>query len=179
MKNKTILRIIAALIILVGFPRAQEKEQKIELPQLTLEEKWETAESNLYYFICCGIAYAKSKGDSPEEFGTFTGEVAAPSWEKGKAKGPAYLVRGISWNKQQFNGFKLEILAESESSIRGRMNIPWEDVIKERSKRYGVSVDEFNRFFEKKWEAIADYLGLEYKQKVEEDWIVFTVTEKN
>ena len=56
------------------------------------------------------------------------------------------------------------------------MNTPW----KERIERWpvNVTVDEFNKFFEKKWEAIADYLGLEYKQKVEGDWVVFTVTEK-
>ncbi|MFX0202214.1 MAG: hypothetical protein ACFFCW_39385 [Candidatus Hodarchaeota archaeon] len=45
----------------------------MELPQLTLEEKWKRAESNLIYFVISGIAYAKSKGLNAEDFGTFAG----------------------------------------------------------------------------------------------------------
>ncbi len=37
---------------------------------------------------------------------------------------------------------------------------------------------DYIRFFEKKWEAIASYLELEYKQRSEGDWIVFTVSAK-
>ena len=51
---------------------------KVELPQLTLEQKWRKAESNLIYFVVSGIAYAKSRGESAEDFGTFAGVVAAP-----------------------------------------------------------------------------------------------------
>jgi hypothetical protein len=53
---------------------------KIELPKLTLQLKWETAESNLVYFIVCGISYAKFCGQTAEEFGTWAGQVAVPSW---------------------------------------------------------------------------------------------------
>jgi hypothetical protein len=30
----------------------------------------------------------------------------------------------------------------------------------------------------KLWETVADHVGFKYEQKVEEDWIYFTVTEK-
>jgi hypothetical protein len=48
-------------------------------------------------------------------------------------------------------------------------------------KRLGqeITVDEYIRFFDKKWVVIADYMGLEYNQQVEGDWVIFTVTEKN
>ena len=39
-------------------------------------------------------------------------------------------------------------------------------------------VDDYVRFFEKKWEAIAGYLGLEYTQRTEGEWTVVTVTTK-
>jgi len=177
MKNKTIVGTILVVFILSGTILAQEKEQRIELPQLTLEEKWGKAESNLIYFIVCGITYAKSKGESTEDFGTHAGNIAAPSWKKGKGKGPAYLVRGISRNKQQFKNFQMEILSETETTIKARMKGFGNKYFIKRPDR-GVSEDEYIRFFEKKWVAIADYLGLEYKQKVEGDWIIFTVTEK-
>jgi hypothetical protein len=39
-------------------------------------------------------------------------------------------------------------------------------------------VDEYIQFFDKKWVAIADYMGLLYRQQMEGDWLVFTVTKK-
>lgn len=51
-----------------------------------------------------------------------------------------------------------------------------EDVIKGMFTESGVTVDEYLRFFEKKWEAIANSIGLEYKQDTRDDWTYFTVT---
>lgn len=150
-------------------------DKMIELPQLTLEDKWETAQSNLIYFIVCGIAYAKAKGDSPEDYGTFAGQVA--NWDEAKGKGPLALVQGISSNKQQFRNFQMEILSQSRTAIRARMRRFGEDAIRKR-KGSEVTVDDYLRFFEKKWQAIAEGLGLHYQQETEGDWVVFTVTVK-
>ena len=149
----------------------------VELPQLTLEQKWKTAESNLVYFVVSGIAYAKSKGKSPEDFGAFAGNVAAPCWEEDRGGGPQALVEGISRNKQQFGNFHMEILSESETTIEARLKGFGDDRVRDRWEPV-VTVDDYVRFFEKKWEAIADYLGLAYKQQVQGDWMVITVAEK-
>ena len=71
----------------------------------------------------------------------------------------------------------MEILDESEISIRGRMKCFGENLIR-KYFQYKISVDEYIQFFDKKWVAIADYMELEYKQHVEGDWSVFTVTQK-
>ena len=42
----------------------------------------------------------------------------------------------------------------------------------------GVTIEEYASFYGKYSETLADYLGLEYKQKFENGWIVFSVTEK-
>ena len=83
---------------------------RVVLPQLTQEQKWGKAESNLIYFVVCGIAYAKSKGESPEDFGTFAGNIAGSSWEDARGQGPRALVEGISRNKQQFHDFQSKFL---------------------------------------------------------------------
>jgi len=150
---------------------------RVELPQLTLEQKWRKAESNLVYFVASGILYARSKGESAETFGTFAGDVAAPSWEEAKGKGPRALVDGISWNKQQFSDFEMEILSESETAVEARMKGFGQRIIAEKWEPR-VMVDDYVRFFEKKWEAIAGYLGLEYTQRTEGEWTVVTVTTK-
>ena len=148
----------------------------VELPQLTLEQKWETAESNLIYFIVCGIAYAKSKSESPEDFGTFAGKVA--NWEEARGKGARALVEGISQNKQQFKNFQMQILSASHTAIKARMKNFGEDAIRRR-KGTVVTEDDYLRFFEKKWQAIAEGLGLQYRQEVEGEWVIFTITEHN
>jgi len=146
----------------------------IELPQLTLQQKWETAESNLVYFIVCGITYAKSHGQTAEDFGKWAGQIAAPYWEEEKSKGLRGLVEGISYNKQQFHGFTMEILDESATSIRARMKCFGEDLVRKRNPE--ISVDEYIRFFDRKWAAIADYMGLKYAQHKEGEWLIFTVS---
>jgi hypothetical protein len=135
------------------------------------------AEANLIYFVVSSIAYAKSKGESPEDFGTSAGAVATPSWEEARGKGPQTLVEGISWNKQQFRDFQMEILNESETAIEARIKGFGEDAVSKRPEPL-VTKDDYIRFFEKKWEAIAGYLELEYRQRSEGGWIVFTVSAK-
>jgi hypothetical protein len=141
------------------------------------QQKWETAESNLVYFIVCCITYAKSNGKTAEDFGTWASQIAAPFWDEEKSRGPLGLVEGISTNKQQFQGFEMEILDESEMSLHARMKSFGDNLIRKYFENR-VSVEEYIQFFDKKWVAIADYMGLEYKQDVEGDWLVFTVTKK-
>jgi hypothetical protein len=149
----------------------------IELPQLSLEQKWKITESNLIYFITCGISYAKSHGGTAEDFGTWAGQIAAPSWDEEKSKGAHGLVEGIVSNKQQFHNFEIEILNESETMIQARMKGFGEDQIRRRP-RHEITEDDYIQFFNKKWTAIADHLGLEYNQKVEGEWVIFFVSGK-
>ena len=146
----------------------------LALPQLSLEEKWRKAESNLVYFIVCGIAYAKARGESPEDFGTFAGNVA--DWRAEKGGGPRVLIEGISRNKQQFRDFQMEILSVSARRIEARMQGFGETLVQAR-KRQDITVEEYIRFFGKKWEAIAEQLGLVYTQRVEGEWVRITVGE--
>ncbi len=148
----------------------------IELPQLTLQQKWETAEGNLIYFIVCGISYAKAHGQTAEDFGTWAGQVAAPSWEELKDGGPRRLVAGISYNKQQFHDFQMEILEDSEREVRARMKCFGEDAIRKEPAFQIITADDYFRFFDKKWAAIADFWGMKYEQHVEEDGVALRVT---
>ena len=170
--------------------KAVEKgEQEIELPRRTREDKWEVARGNIIYFVVSGITYAKSKDGSPEEFGTHAGNVAAPFWRTGVGglkmrtkeevgEALAYFVEGISENYQQFKDFQMEILSQEATTVKVKMKNFGEDIIRGSYTESGVTVDEYLRFFEKKWEAIANSIGLEYKQNTRDDWTYFTVTRK-
>ncbi len=149
----------------------------IELPKLTVQQKWEKAEGNLIYFVVCGISYARAHGDTAASFGRWAGEVAAPYWEAPKELGPRGLVQGISENKQQFRGFEMEILDASEERIYARMKCFGEETMHEWLW-HEITAQEYIEFFGEKWAAIADHLGLSYKQHMDGDWLVFTVTKK-
>jgi len=176
MRKKTIVGTILVIFILSGSIFAQEKEgQKIELPQLTLEQKWGRSVMNLTVMNIASIAYAKSKGETPGDMGKFVGELVSPSWEGVKGMKP--FIRAMYRNWQMFKNFQMEILSESETSFIAKIKGFGEGFVKAQ-ENYGVTVEEYLQFFEQIGAAISKSIGLEYKQKVEGDWVIITVTEK-
>jgi hypothetical protein len=82
MNNKNIIGILLIIFIFSHSVITQEKEkQKIELPEKSLEYKVDRGVGNTMSWFYSGIAYAKSKGDTPEEFAKF-GINAWKSWWK-------------------------------------------------------------------------------------------------
>lgn len=156
---------------------SQEKKQIVKLPVLNVEQKWEMAEGNLVYFIISGISYAKSKGEKPEDFGTWTGNVGCPYWKGLDSLTVSRFVQEISSNKQQFKDFQMEILDAEESLVKGRMKGFGTNLVK-MFNLGGVTEDDYRRFFEKKWEAIANCVGFDYRQEVKGEWTYFTVSKK-
>jgi hypothetical protein len=148
------------------------KSDIVQFPNLTIEEKWNTAESNLVYFIVCGIAFAKTTGKTAEDFGTFSGNVA--NWENSKKREPKVLIEGIYRNKSQFKDFEMEIVRESEDIIEAKMRGFGENLVRKRRKQ-DITVDDYLRFFGKKWEAIAKQLELTYKQSLQGQWLHISV----
>ncbi len=160
---------------------AQEKkeqtEQKIELPKLYLEQKLDRAVLNVTSFITGGIAYAKSLGKTPEDYGKFIGEKFAPGWDGIKGKGIAPFIRGMYRNFQSDVNCHWEILSESDKSVKVQMNRFGDAIIKADTET-GVTTEEFDRCMGNVMEAITNHLGFDFKQELKEDWIVFTVTDK-
>ena len=83
------------------------------------------------------------------------------------------------WYHRNFNvyrGLEFELLSESESEIRGRMNTPYAGFFGDDRQRYGVTLEEFRTVFLIAYEVTADYLGFDMTHDVEGDWIEFKVT---
>jgi hypothetical protein len=178
MRNKTILRAILVVFIFSGTMFAQEMEKKkIELPKLTLEQKWNRAELNFMSTIVGSIGYIKSLGKTAGDYGKALGEFVAPSWKGGIGKGVSYFIQGMYRNWQIFKNFQMEILDESESSFKAKIKGVGESYI-ESGSEIGATKDDLYDCWNGVLKEIADYLGLIYEQKIEGDWIVFTVTEK-
>lgn len=156
---------------------SQSSNKEIKLPQLSVEQKWETAEGNLVYFVLSGISYAKSKGETSEDFGAWTAKVGCPYWQGIDSLNPAKFVQEISSNKQQFKDFQMEILEANKSMVKGKMK-GYGNKLVTMYNLGGVTEDEYVRFFKKKWETIANCVGLVYAQETKGNWVFFTVSEK-
>jgi hypothetical protein len=152
-------------------------DQSIQLPQLSLEQKLERSARNTTTRDIVGIAYAKSLGKTPEDFGRYIGEHTAFFWGDIKGKGSVPFIQYWYRFLQTDRNSKMEILSVSEKSVKARMTVYGETNIKALSD-LGVTLEEYANFYGKYSETLADYLGLEYKQKFEDGWIVFSVTEK-
>ena len=178
MKGKTIVWTILVVFVLSFLILAQEKEeQSIELPQLYLEQKLDRSVKNTISREIVGIAYAKSIGKTSEYYGKFMGERTAFFWADIKGKGPVPFVQYWYRFLQTDRNSKMEIVSVSETSVKAKMTVYGETYIKAFAD-LGVTVEEYASYLGKFSEMLADYVGLEYKQKLEGDWIVFTVTEK-
>ncbi|MBD3225858.1 MAG: hypothetical protein GF313_14110 [Caldithrix sp.] len=156
---------------------SEEKEdQKIKLKKLYLEQKLQRSVMNLAAILTCGIAYAKSQGETPEDYGKFVGDILAASWKGSKGKGISAFVKGMYLNFQSDRNCKWEIVNNSENSVTVKMNRFGDETVKYYAYA-GVTPQEYDRTMGKLMEAITDYLGFDYEQELEGDQIVFTVSE--
>ncbi len=138
----------------------------------TAEQKWQRSTYLSTFLTVTAIAYAKSLGQKPEHFALFLGELAGPSWA---SQTQAAFVRGVYQNYRMYDGLEFEILEESETEIRARMNIPYASYFGESGATEGVTLQEFVQVFTIAYERIADHLGFDMTHEVNGDWIEFTV----
>jgi hypothetical protein len=55
----------------------ETSQQRIDWIPLSVDQKWSRATYNYDLALMCGIAYAESMGQTPEDFGRFVGGLAA------------------------------------------------------------------------------------------------------
>lgn len=179
MINKSInVTIVFVFIITSSIFSQEQTDFKIDLPQLTFEQKLSHAGGNLTGFVVSGIALAKEMGKSSKEYGEIVGKLFAPEWESVKGKGIATYINAMYKNWQADKDFKIEILKESKTSIEGKMTVWFDSNAIFWSEKSGVTLEEYVSFFNEIYKAITEYLGFKYKEKFEAGWITFTITEK-
>jgi hypothetical protein len=175
MKNKSIAILVPVALLFTSFFFGQEKGwEKLELPRKTLEYKLRRALINQVGQFILGIAYAKTKGDSPEDIAAY-GLKCWGSWWKDKDY--SYYVRKWYNVFSTDTEFKMEILTETEDKIDLKMNIFGERYI-ETYAESGVTKEEYVRFLGTMLSSMAEYMGFEHKLKIKEDWIYLSIIKK-
>jgi hypothetical protein len=141
----------------------------------TAEEKWTRCVYLLDIMVVGLIAHGKSLGQTAEQTTEWVIGFAAPSWGTPGSRTMASFVRGMFRNYNLYNNLEFEILSESESEIRGRMNRPFAARFEETGEVEGVTLQEFQGYYTGFYEGTADYLGFDMTHEVDGEWVTFTV----
>jgi len=153
-----------------------QKTQKKDLVQLTVDQQWKRSIWLFDSIQIAAIRHAKSLGETAEDYGKFVGELFAPSWEG--VTSPWGMIRGMHRNYQLWPDFEMEITKESENAVTARFNRPYINRFGDDGTSYDVSLSEYEMTFKVFHKTVASHLGFDYKQLLDGDWHVITISRK-
>ena len=164
-------------MLTIGLTPAQaQNNEKKELVQLTVEQRWQRSSWLFDLVTIAGINHAKSMGKTAKDYGKFIGELFSPSWEG--VTTPWGMIRGMHRNNQLTPGCEMEILKESKNAITVRFNRAYKSRFEDDGLSYGVSLKEFEQSMKVFHTTVAEHLGFSYNQRLEGDWNVITIKKK-
>lgn len=154
----------------------EQTATKIDLPQLTVEQKVDRAMMNSISYMMMGLSYAKSVGKTPEEFAKHSVKMVAPFYERMKGRSPLAFLQAMYTVQQTDKNFKMEIIESSESSVKARMSLYGINVIKASLPFGDVTIEDCYSFYNKFVGGLTDIIGFDYTYKIEDEQIVFTLS---
>ena len=144
---------------------------KIQFKETPLEYKHSFTAWRVDYYICTGIAYAKSMGQSVEDFAEFVGahhSLTGPNDQSLTAAVKAGHYVMTSYPNGQF-----QILSESDSIVVAKSNRPYKDYYK-NGPMLGVTMDEFEKYLYGHVVIMANKINIKYQYEIREDDILMT-----
>ncbi len=154
---------------------AQDLEPGDVLPEFTPEQRIERLSTNFTALVFTVIDYAKEQEQSIEEIGGFVGGRFADSWPDDPT--PEYYVAAMNNNWQMY-AVTTEVLEVGDDYVKAsRSRVQFGENLEQAFQNvYGYGIAEFEEFFKYVEKGIASALGLELSQRVEGDYVVFTVS---
>ena len=115
----------------------------IELEEASLKSKHGYAVWRTDYYICTGIAYAKSIGQTVEEFAEFVG--ARHSLTGPNDTSISAAIKSANYVMTCYPKGQFQILSESDSIVVTKFNIPYKGFFR-NGPVLGVTINEFERY---------------------------------
>jgi hypothetical protein len=177
MRRRCAMRILIRLLfsfiylILAGSAFTQDQTyQKIQL------KDWDSVQSSANvavwrtdYYICTGIAYAKTLGKTTDDFTHFVGN--AHSWDGISEKDLPAAVQILYGLIRLYENGKFKILSESDTLVTMLSNRPYKPYFSEK-RMLSVTIDEFERCLWGHIAILAERRGLDFKYKIKDDEII-------
>ena len=154
----------------------QEKaSSNIQFKEIPLEDIQRFTAWRTDYYICTGIAYAKSMGQSVEDFAEFVGNLHSLGDPNNATL--ASVAKTCHLVITSYPGGKYEIISESDSMLVAKWNRPYKVYYKNGSM-LGVSLDEFEKYLYGHVAIMASKLNIDSKYEISENEVIHTLTYK-
>jgi hypothetical protein len=151
----------------------QPTAHKIQLTAPTIQRTATFAVWRTDFYICTGIAYAKSLGQTVDDFANFVGN--HHDWENMRGKGLEPAAKTLNFLIKLYENGRFEVLAQSDSLVSMRSNRPYAPYFKE-GPIFGVSIDEFERCLWGHIAILAARIGLDFKYRIQGEDINSTLS---
>ncbi|WP_372950353.1 tetratricopeptide repeat protein [Mariniphaga sp.] len=158
---KTPILLFAAILM----AWATSAQTTFSVPERTPEQQYPRLVLLLNYNINVAISYAKSHGQTVEEFGKYCGDLYKETWSK--EGGFQTFVTGNLMNLTDLSE-KVEIVNQTDKKVTLKV-IGFYPNLRNNEPIHNVTYDEFIRFFKASHDLIAEYLGCTVSFKILDD----------
>ena len=169
-------------MLLLVFPcivfSQENVDQGIKLNKASIEQVANSAVWRTDYYICTGIAYAKSLGKSVDDFARFVGREHSETVLGMKGRGLEPVVQMFYSVGTNYSNGEFEILFESDSLVNIKTNRPWETYFK-NGPMVGITQDEFEQYLLSHLAILLDGLDIEMKYEIENDSILVAISTRD
>ncbi len=175
MKTKNLLYTALIFIFSANSLCAQEK---FSVPIVTDNQKLERMNFMTNVFIIIGADYAKSKGQSIEDYARYVGERVKTTWDINS--GFSGFVNGSLYNLESIRSSTsppIEFIKQTDNFVQFKAPLDMKKMMGE-NKIFDISFKELVMVYEITFKIVAEHLGVKYQQKLIENgaWIEITIT---
>jgi len=175
----TILPLALLLCFTVGCQNKAAAEVKqsneIILTKTPIERAAQYAVWRTDYYICTGIAYAKSIGKGLDDFMNFVAANHVEALMNMKGKGLAPVIQLMNTVITSYPNGTLEIVSESEKTVKLKSNRPYSTYFN-NGPIIGVTIEEFEKCIWGHLELMWRELEIEFEYQIEGDFVECTLS---
>jgi hypothetical protein len=154
---------------------ADQQETGIQLTEAPLEARKNYAVWRTDYYICTGIAYAKSVGKTAEDFASFVGSKHSMGGSDEQEFAPVVqLLHFVIGNYQDGH---LEVVTHSEGTVTMRCNRPYRAYFRD-GPVLGVTLDEFEAYLWQHVTIMLERVGFAFAYGIEGEGISLHLSRK-
>jgi hypothetical protein len=164
------LPVVAALVA-AAVPGSPAHAQ--ELPEYTVEQRWERAALHVTLFAVIAIRQGIDAGTTAVDAGHTVARIFGPGWSG--VRTPLAMARAIHFNWQLYPGSVITIQQAADGSVTLRMNRPYAAAFGENRMLYGVSLADFDTTFRVFHGLVAEQQGMEFRQTEDPEWISMVI----
>jgi hypothetical protein len=163
---------LAFMMLLLNSNVLQAQTTLTQLPNLPIESKLNYATWRTDYYICTGIAFAKSIGMTVNDFAAFVGSKHSITSPNDTSISAVINTLNIAFSCYQKG--KLELLTESNSTATLKWSRPYSEMFVD-GPVLGVSLEEFESFLYGHIAILTMRIGIDFKYEIKGDNIFGTL----